>query len=38
MTDTIGFIGTGAMGSAIVTNLLAAGYPVVVFNRTKARE
>ncbi|WP_225049253.1 NAD(P)-dependent oxidoreductase [Lacticaseibacillus kribbianus] len=32
----LGFIGTGVMGTGIVKNLLKAGYPVVVFNRTKA--
>lgn len=32
----IGFIGTGVMGSAIIDNLLKAGYPVNIFNRTKA--
>ncbi|TDC38786.1 NAD(P)-dependent oxidoreductase [Micromonospora sp. 15K316] len=30
----IGFIGLGAMGSAMVTNLLAAGHPVRVWNRS----
>lgn len=32
----IGFIGTGVMGTGIINNLLKAGYPVTVFNRTKA--
>lgn len=32
----IGFIGTGVMGTGIVTNLLKAGNTVVVYNRTKA--
>ncbi|WP_461227129.1 NAD(P)-dependent oxidoreductase [Lacticaseibacillus suihuaensis] len=32
----LGFIGTGVMGTGIIHNLLKAGYPVVVFNRTKA--
>lgn len=32
----IGFIGTGIMGTGMITNLLQAGYEVVVFNRTKA--
>ncbi|WP_179396208.1 NAD(P)-dependent oxidoreductase [Lacticaseibacillus absianus] len=32
----IGFIGTGVMGTGIIRNLLKAGYPVVVFNRTQA--
>ncbi|QNT77484.1 NAD(P)-dependent oxidoreductase [Entomobacter blattae] len=34
---TIGFIGLGAMGSALAERLLAAGYPLTVFNRTPAR-
>lgn len=34
--QTIGFIGTGVMGSSIIKNLLAAGYVVNVYNRTKA--
>jgi 3-hydroxyisobutyrate dehydrogenase-like beta-hydroxyacid dehydrogenase len=33
----IGFIGLGAMGSAIATNLLESGHDVHVFNRTAAR-
>jgi 3-hydroxyisobutyrate dehydrogenase len=33
----IGWIGTGVMGSAMCSHLLAAGYPVSVFTRTKAR-
>ncbi|WP_158083726.1 NAD(P)-dependent oxidoreductase [Mycobacterium sp. AT1] len=33
---TVGFVGTGAMGSAMVHRLLELGYPVVVHNRTKA--
>lgn len=32
----IGFIGTGVMGTGVVQNLLKAGYPVQVYNRTKA--
>ncbi|WP_412989209.1 NAD(P)-dependent oxidoreductase [Pediococcus siamensis] len=32
----IGFIGTGVMGTGIIKNMLKAGYPVTVFNRTKA--
>jgi 3-hydroxyisobutyrate dehydrogenase-like beta-hydroxyacid dehydrogenase len=31
---TIGFIGTGKMGRPMIANLLAAGYPVVAFNRS----
>ncbi|WP_409021702.1 NAD(P)-dependent oxidoreductase [Dellaglioa sp. P0083] len=33
----IGFIGTGVMGSAIVSHLLKANYEVTVFNRTKSK-
>lgn len=32
----IGFIGTGVMGTGIISNLLNAGNQVTVFNRTKA--
>lgn len=35
MVKTIGFIGTGVMGSAMINHLLQASYPVNVFNRTK---
>jgi 2-hydroxy-3-oxopropionate reductase len=34
---TIGFIGLGLMGKPMAKNLLKAGYPVVVWNRTAAR-
>jgi len=33
----IGFIGTGLMGKSMAMNLLKAGYPLVVFNRNKAK-
>ncbi len=33
----IGFVGLGAMGSGIVTRLLAAGYTVTGWNRTRAK-
>ncbi len=33
----IGFIGTGVMGSRMVKRLLARGYQVYVFNRTKEK-
>ncbi|WP_461214042.1 NAD(P)-dependent oxidoreductase [Lacticaseibacillus sp. GG6-2] len=36
MTKTIGFIGTGVMGTGIINNLLKAGYSVTVYNRTQA--
>jgi 3-hydroxyisobutyrate dehydrogenase len=34
---TIGFIGTGVMGCGMIRNLLKAGYPVNMYNRTKER-
>lgn len=34
---TIGFVGTGVMGQGMVRNLLKAGYPVLVYNRTKSK-
>ena len=39
MKETVGFIGLGAMGLAMATNLLKAGYRLRVYNRTadKAR-
>jgi 3-hydroxyisobutyrate dehydrogenase len=33
----IGWIGTGLMGSSMCAHVLAAGYPVVVHTRTRAR-
>ena len=33
----VSLLGTGLMGSAIVGRLLAAGYPVTVYNRTRAK-
>jgi 3-hydroxyisobutyrate dehydrogenase len=33
----IGFIGLGTMGSRMAQRLLAAGYPLTVYNRTRAR-
>jgi 3-hydroxyisobutyrate dehydrogenase-like beta-hydroxyacid dehydrogenase len=33
----IGFIGMGLMGSRMATRLLEAGYPLTVFDRTKAK-
>src|SRR5258707_12363006 len=35
--QSIGFIGLGNMGFPMARNLLAAGYKVRVFNRTKAK-
>jgi len=37
MKPTIGFIGLGLMGKPMAGNLLKAGFPVVVWNRTKSR-
>jgi 3-hydroxyisobutyrate dehydrogenase-like beta-hydroxyacid dehydrogenase len=37
MTGTIGWLGTGRMGTAIVGRLLEAGRPVTVWNRTPAK-
>lgn len=36
-SERIGFIGTGIMGRPMVSNLLKAGYPVTVYNRTKSK-
>ena len=35
--DRIGFIGTGIMGGPMAQNLLKAGNPVTIHNRTKAK-
>ncbi len=35
MTQTIGFIGLGIMGRPMARNLLKAGYPLVVHNRSR---
>ncbi|MGZ9188387.1 MAG: NAD(P)-binding domain-containing protein, partial [Candidatus Binatia bacterium] len=32
----IGFIGLGIMGKPMARNLLKAGYPVIVHNRSRA--
>jgi 3-hydroxyisobutyrate dehydrogenase len=37
MSEPVGFIGTGVMGAAMAQHLLAAGHPVYVFNRTRAK-
>jgi 3-hydroxyisobutyrate dehydrogenase-like beta-hydroxyacid dehydrogenase len=37
VTGTIGWLGTGRMGTAIVGRLLGAGRPVTVWNRTAAK-
>lgn len=35
--ERIGFIGLGIMGAPMAGHLLAAGYPVTVYNRTRSR-
>ena len=38
MNDTkIGFVGLGSMGRPMATNIAAAGFPLVVWNRTPSR-
>jgi 3-hydroxyisobutyrate dehydrogenase-like beta-hydroxyacid dehydrogenase len=37
MKETIGFIGTGNMGSPMAMRLLKAGYKLKVYNRTKSK-
>src|SRR5690606_15864003 len=34
---TVGLIGTGVMGQPMATHLLAAGYPLSIYNRTKSK-
>ncbi|MGH2915871.1 MAG: NAD(P)-dependent oxidoreductase [Solirubrobacteraceae bacterium] len=34
---SLGWIGVGRMGRALVTRLLAAGHPVSIYNRTRAK-
>jgi 2-hydroxy-3-oxopropionate reductase len=34
----VGFIGLGIMGRPMALNLLRAGYPLVVHNRTREKE
>lgn len=37
MTQKIGFMGLGIMGSAMAGNLLQAGFPVTVYNRSRQK-
>jgi 2-hydroxy-3-oxopropionate reductase len=37
MNPTVGFIGLGLMGNPMARNLLKAGFPLLVWNRTPAR-
>jgi 3-hydroxyisobutyrate dehydrogenase-like beta-hydroxyacid dehydrogenase len=35
--ESIGVIGTGLFGTALAERLIAGGYPIVVYNRTRAK-
>ena len=35
--ERVGFIGLGAMGARMAGNVLAAGYPLTVYNRDKEK-
>ncbi len=37
MKQKIGFLGLGIMGGAMAANILRAGYPLMVYNRTAAK-
>jgi 2-hydroxy-3-oxopropionate reductase len=37
MSKTIGFIGLGIMGKPMARNLMKAGYPLMVYNRTASK-
>ncbi len=37
MGERVGFIGLGIMGRPMARNLMAAGYPLTVHNRTAAK-
>ncbi len=37
MQETVGFIGLGIMGRGMAHNILKAGFPLVVWNRTRSR-
>ncbi|TPW27781.1 NAD(P)-dependent oxidoreductase [Pararhizobium mangrovi] len=37
MTERIGFIGLGSLGLPMARNLMAAGYPLTVYNRTASK-
>jgi 3-hydroxyisobutyrate dehydrogenase-like beta-hydroxyacid dehydrogenase len=37
MAENIGFIGTGIMGRPMAENLIRAGFPTVVYNRTRQK-
>lgn len=38
MKEKVGFIGLGLMGKPMAMNLLKAGYPLTVYNRTRRKE
>lgn len=38
MAEAVGFVGLGIMGSRMARNLVAAGHPVVAWNRTRREE
>ena len=35
MAEPVGFIGLGVMGKPMARNLIKAGFPVVVYNRSR---
>ena len=37
MAEIIGFIGLGIMGKPMAKNLIKAGYPLIVYNRTQSK-
>jgi 3-hydroxyisobutyrate dehydrogenase len=37
ISERVGFVGLGTMGSFMASNLLAAGFPLTVWNRTASR-
>ena len=37
MTLSVGFVGMGIMGAPMAANLLRAGFPVSVYNRTRSK-
>ena len=37
MSEKLGFVGLGIMGSGMVLNLLKAGFEVTVWNRTASK-
>ena len=35
--DRVGFVGLGIMGKAQASNILKAGFPLTVYNRTRSK-